>query len=190
MAQQNASSQSKVMLITGASRGIGAALVEGFRARGCRVIANSRTIEPSDSRYTHRVAISNRRLVVADQRHVTFTYKDYRIEGPGRYKTMTLGTHEFIRRFLSHVLPRGFHRIRHYGLLASGTRADNLATMRALLAMAAPASKDNGAGKAATPAMDVPLCPCCGGRMLIIERFEGRCRRRKTPPAPMGFDTS
>ena len=92
------------------------------------------------SRYTHRVAISNRRLVAADKTGVTFKYKDYRIEGPGRYKAMTLETGEFIRRFLTHVLPKGFHRIRHYGLLASGVRADNLATIRILLAMAAPAS--------------------------------------------------
>ena len=75
------------------------------------------------ARYTHRVAISNRRLIRADADGVTFTYKDYRVEGPGRFKTMTLATHEFIRRFLMHVLPKGFHRIRHYGLLANGNRA-------------------------------------------------------------------
>src|SRR6266849_6193936 len=68
------------------------------------------------SRYTHRVAISNRRLIAADKTGVTFTWKDYRIDGPDRYKTMTLPTHEFIRRFLTHVLPKGLHRIRHYGL--------------------------------------------------------------------------
>src|SRR6266436_3171371 len=79
------------------------------------------------SRYTHRVAISNRRLISADETGITFKWKDYRIEGPDRYKTMTLPTHEFIRRFLMHVLPRGFHRIRHYGLLASGNRAANIA---------------------------------------------------------------
>ena len=77
------------------------------------------------SRYTHRVAISNSRLIAADATGVTFRYKDYRIEGPGRYKTMTLKPDEFIRRFLIHVLPKGFHRIRHYGLLASGTKADD-----------------------------------------------------------------
>jgi hypothetical protein len=63
------------------------------------------------SRYTHRVAISNRRLISADETGVTFNWKDYRIEGPDRYKTMTLPTGEFIRRFLTHVLPKGFHRI-------------------------------------------------------------------------------
>jgi Putative transposase len=141
------------------------------------------------SRYTHRVAISNRRLIAADKTGVTFTYKDYRIEGPGRYKAMTLETGEFIRRFLTHVLPKGFHRIRHYGLLASGARADNLATIRILLAMEAPASSKK---KADAPAPDKPLriCPCCGSRMIVIETFEGSCRRRKLVPAPAGIDTS
>jgi Putative transposase len=75
-------------------------------------------------RYTHRVAISNRRLIAAYENGVTFRYKDYRIDAPGRYTTMTLDTHEFIGRFLMHVLPKGPHRIRHYGFLANGTRAD------------------------------------------------------------------
>jgi hypothetical protein len=75
------------------------------------------------SRYTHRVAISNRRLVAADDGGVSFRWKDYRIDGPGCWKTMTLAPHEFIRRFLMHVLPKGFHRIRHYGLFANGNRA-------------------------------------------------------------------
>ena len=87
------------------------------------------------SRYTHRIAISNRRLVAADEKGVAFKYKDYRIDGPARYKTMTLATDEFIRRFLIHVLPKGFHRIRHYGLLASGNRAANIAHARKLLAV-------------------------------------------------------
>src|SRR6202166_2181433 len=86
------------------------------------------------SRYTHRIAISNRRLLSADQNGVAFRYKDYRIEGPARYKTMTLPTDEFIRRFLIHVLPKGFHRIRHYGLLATGSRPQNIAHARELLA--------------------------------------------------------
>jgi hypothetical protein len=87
------------------------------------------------SRYTHRVAISNHRLISADQTSVTFKWKDYRIEGPGRYKTMTLATDEFIRRFLMHVLPKGVHRIRHCGLLANGNCAANIARARELLAM-------------------------------------------------------
>jgi Putative transposase/Transposase zinc-binding domain len=144
------------------------------------------------ARYTHRVAISNRRLIAADASGVAFTFKDYRIEGPGRYKRMTLETDEFIRRFLIHVLPKGFHRIRHYGLLASGARAENLATMRILIAMAAPASKkaDSGKADALAAAAPVHLCPCCGSPMLIVERFEGRCRRRRPAPAPAGIDTS
>src|SRR6516165_82411 len=113
------------------------------------------------ARYTHRVAISNRRLITADASGVTFTFKDYRIEGPGRYKKMTLETGEFIRRFLIHVLPKGFHRIRHYGLLASGARAENLATMRILIAMAATASKRKQADNADMLAAAAPvrLCP-------------------------------
>jgi hypothetical protein len=87
------------------------------------------------ARYTHRVAISNRRLIACDDNGVTFKWKDYRLEGPERYKAMTLATHEFIRRFLIHVLPSGFHRIRHYGLFASGKRADNIARARQLLAV-------------------------------------------------------
>ena len=89
------------------------------------------------SRYTHRVAISNRRLIALDETGVTFRFKDYRRDGAERYGTMTLAIGEFIRRFLLHVLPRGFHRIRHYGLLASGGRRDNLARARELLAAAA-----------------------------------------------------
>jgi len=157
-----------------------------------RPFSSPKTVLAYLSRYTHRVAISNRRLIAADKTGVTFKYKDYRIEGPGRYKTMTLGAHEFIRRFLIHVLPKGFHRIRHYGLLASGVRADNLATMRILLAMDAPASNKKNAGKTDVPVPDKPvrICPCCGGRMLIIETFEGSCRRRRPVPAPAGIDTS
>ena len=92
------------------------------------------------SRYTHRVAISNRRLVAADDDAIAFRWKDYRINGPGRWKTMRLHPHEFIRRFLLHVLPKGFHRIRHYGLFASANRAENIATARALLNVAPPAA--------------------------------------------------
>jgi Putative transposase/Transposase zinc-binding domain len=144
------------------------------------------------ARYTHRVAISNRRLITADASGVTFTFKDYRIEGRGRYKKMTLETGEFIRRFLIHVLPKGFHRIRHYGLLASSARAENLATLRILIAMAAPPSKRKQADKAdalATAAL-VRLCPCCGSPMLIVETFEGSCRRRTPAPVPAPIDTS
>ena len=121
------------------------------------------------ARYTHRVAISNRRLIALDDKNVTFKWKDYRIEGRERYKVMTLATNEFIRRFLSHVLPSGFHRIRYYGLLASGKRADNIARARELLAMPKPRTD---AGTIEQPPTLSHPCPCCGGRMIIIETFE------------------
>jgi len=124
------------------------------------------------ARYTHRVAISNRRLLSVDDHGVTFKVKDYRVEGPGRYTTMTLATHEFIRRFLMHVLPKGLHRIRHYGLLANGNRAANLARMRELLGMAAPTMEAGPGAEPATPEAHAQLCPCCGGRMRVIEIFQ------------------
>jgi Putative transposase/Transposase zinc-binding domain len=145
------------------------------------------------SRYTHRVAISNSRLIAFNQNGVTFRWKDYRIEGRDRYKTMTLSTDEFIRRFLIHVLPRGFHRIRHYGLFARPSCANNIARARELLA--APKSPcDAGAG-AATEQSQTPAhpCPCCGGRMVIIEIFQRGCAPRSrptTPPAAIRIDTS
>ena len=86
------------------------------------------------ARYTHRVAISNARLIALDEKGVTFKWKDYRIKGRDRLKTMTLDAGEFIRRFLLHVLPSGFHRIRHYGLFAGAVRADNIERVRQLLA--------------------------------------------------------
>ena len=132
------------------------------------------------SRYTHRVAISNRRLLSLDERGVTFRYKDYRRSGAERYQVMTLATDEFIRRFLLHVLPRGFHRIRHYGLLATGGRRDNLARARELLVAAPPTPEPDDAPE---PSDQRPPCPCCGGRMLIVETFERRCQAR-APPAP------
>ena len=127
------------------------------------------------SRYSHRVAISNSRLIAADATSVTFKVKDYRVEGPGRYTTMTFGTQEFIRRFLLHVLPKGFHRIRHYGLLAGGARDERLAQARELLQ--APASistdpDDEAAADEATGSALATPCPCCGGRMILIETFE------------------
>ena len=123
------------------------------------------------SRYTHRVAISNRRLIRADAENVTIRCKDYRVAGPERYTTMTLSTDEFIRRFLLHVLPKGFHRIRHYGLLANGNRAANIAKARELLA--AP-QHDAAACKreASEPEISAHPCPRCGAPMRIIETFE------------------
>ncbi len=145
------------------------------------------------ARYTHRVAISNRRLLSVDARGVTFKVKDYRVEGPGRYTTMTLATHEFIRRFLMHVLPKGLHRIRHYGLLAGGNRAANLARMRELLGMAAPATEAGPGDEPATPEARAQLCPCCGGRMRIIEVFQAGtmpCARASPASAVIRIDTS
>jgi hypothetical protein len=147
------------------------------------------------SRYTHRIAISNRRLIAVDENSVTFKYKDYRIEGPARYPRMTLGTHEFIRRFLMHVLPKGFHRIRHYGLLANGNRAANVARARALLAMPAPVKATEPEKPAALdePRVLARPCPCCGGRMIVIETFERGCEpsyRAATTAGAIRVDTS
>ncbi len=129
------------------------------------------------SRYTHRVAISNRRLLAFNEAGVTFRYKDYRRDGADRQQVMTLGTDEFIRRFLLHVLPRGFHRIRHYGLLASSARKATLARARELLAVAPPSDDD----VPEEPLDARPPCPCCGGHMIIIETFE-RWRQPRAPP--------
>jgi Putative transposase/Transposase zinc-binding domain len=137
------------------------------------------------ARYTHRVAISNSRLISADDAGVTFKWKDYRLEGPHRSKLMTLATHEFIRRFLIHVLPRGFRRIRHYGLLANGNRAANIARARELLALPARAkvSKTSEAMAPDEPRILPRPCPCCGGRMIIIETF-ARGREPYQRPTP------
>ncbi|RWB65081.1 IS91 family transposase [Mesorhizobium sp.] len=129
------------------------------------------------SRYTHRVAISNRRLIRFDENGVTFRYKDYRRDGAERQQVMTIATDEFIRRFLLHVLPRGFHRIRHYGLLAGSARKTSLAIARELLNVAAPSDDDT----TEEPDDFRPPCPCCGGRMIIIETFE-RWRQPRGPP--------
>jgi putative transposase/transposase-like zinc-binding protein len=147
------------------------------------------------ARYTHRVAISNRRLIALDDNGVTFKWKDYRIEGCERYKVMTLATSEFIRRFLIHVLPDGFHRIRYYGLLASTTRAENIARARELLAvpiLPIEAIKD-ASTEAAEPQTPEHPCPCCGGRMIVIEIFARGCSPQYRPTAPVAairIDTS
>jgi hypothetical protein len=141
------------------------------------------------SRYTHRVAIANSRLIACDRTSVTFRWKDYRSDGRDRQKVMTLSTGEFIRRFMIHVLPHGFHRIRHYGLLASGTRADNISRARELLAVAKPEGEPTGA--AVDPGKSA--CPCCGDRMIIIEVFERGATPRHRPTAPTSvirLDTS
>jgi hypothetical protein len=136
------------------------------------------------SRHTHRVAISNRRLIAYDEIGVTFRYKDYRRDGADRQRVMTLAPHEFIRRFLLHMLPRGFHRIRHYGLLAGATRKASLERARELLAVAPPPHDD----MPAEPADTRPPCPCCRGHMVVIETFARWCQPRAPPPgsAPTG----
>jgi hypothetical protein len=143
------------------------------------------------SRYTHRVAISNRRLVAADDGAIAFRWKDYRIDGPARWKTMRLHPHEFIRRFLIHVLPKGFHRIRHYGLFAGINRADNIATARALLGVAQPAGDPQKPQESPADAPRVLPCPCphCGARMIVIETFARGCEP-SWRPTPAGFDSS
>jgi hypothetical protein len=132
------------------------------------------------SRYTHRVAISNRRLLAFDDAGVTFRYKDYRRDGGQRQRVMTLAPDEFIRRFLLHVLPRGFHRIRHYGLLASSARKDSLARARDLLAVAPPPDDDV---PKEPPDVRLP-CPCCGGQMIVVEIFARWSQPRAPPRAP------
>jgi Putative transposase/Transposase zinc-binding domain len=144
------------------------------------------------SRYTHRVAIANRRLVALDDAGVTFRWKDYRAKERERAKLMTLAIDEFIRRFLIHVLPGGFHRIRHYGLFANGGRADNIARARQLLngpvVQSEPGDADSTDDGEPQP-LSYP-CPCCGGRMIIIEIFERGCAPRHRPTASRRIDTS
>ncbi len=137
------------------------------------------------SRYTHRVAIANSRLIACDAETVTFRWKDYRAKGRERHKTMTLAIPEFIRRFLIHVLPKGFHRIRHYGLLGNTSRAENLARAREFLrAVVAEPQPDDAVTDEPPP--PVCPCPCCGGRMIVIETFA----RGRAPITPIRIDTS
>jgi hypothetical protein len=144
------------------------------------------------SLYTHRIAISNRRLVSADAATVSFNYKDYRLDGPERFKVMALPTGEFIRRFLSHVLPKGFHRIRHYGLLANGNRAENVAKARELLAVPTPVEVPaRQSADDETPRVHPRACPCCGSPMLVIEVFgRGQTPRHRATPLAVRIDTS
>ena len=134
------------------------------------------------SRYTHRVAISNSRIVSADATTVAFRWKDYRIKNGERQKVMRLATPEFIRRFLIHVLPDGFHRIRHYGLLASATRKANIAKARALLG-AEPVKNEDPPTAEIIPLTLREPCPDCGGQMRIIEIFRrGQKPQTRAPP--------
>jgi hypothetical protein len=141
------------------------------------------------SRYTHRVAIANSRLIACDDTGVTFRWKDYRAKGRERMKVMTLASDEFIRRFLIHVLPSRFHRIRHYGLFANGGRAENIARARELLGVSPTQNEPNDADADEPPTSLLP-CPCCGGRMIIIEIFEHGSTPRTRPSSPIRIDTS
>jgi hypothetical protein len=141
------------------------------------------------ARYTHRVAIGNSRLVELTDEHVRFRWKDYRANDRSKNKVMTLAAGEFMRRFLMHVLPNGFHRIRHYGLFANGRRVENLALCRELLDVSSIPKSHDATGYAdpcKTP-VESPACPCCGGRMRIIEKFDGAYSR---PRPAKRFDSS
>jgi hypothetical protein len=134
------------------------------------------------ARYTHRVAIANSRLITLDARGVTFKWKDYRAKGKTKYKTMTLSAAEFMRRFLLHVLPSGFHRIRHYGLVANAGRRDNLAKARELLNVPPDIDNEARTDNAATdPVQPTYICPDCGAPMIIIETF-ARGQSIRAPP--------
>ena len=135
------------------------------------------------SRYTHRVAISNSRLLCLDERGVTFRWKDYRAKGRARHKPMTLGAEEFMRRFLLHVLPGGFHRIRHYGLLANGSRKASLALARELLHQPSPSSaQDDSTEDQPGTALPTFVCPHCGHTMIILHTFTRGQTIRAPPP--------
>jgi hypothetical protein len=156
----------------------------------CRSLTPAVSLLAYLARYTHRVAISNSRLVALDERGVTFRYKDYRRNGQTRYRTMTLSADEFIRRFLLHVLPKGFHRIRHYGLLASAGCRANIARARELMAapmapVDPPAVHNTADPHAATDHR--PPCPCCGGRMIIVEVFARDGASRGPPSSRAGI---
>jgi predicted Zn-ribbon and HTH transcriptional regulator len=136
------------------------------------------------SRYTHRIAISNSRLIRMDDQGVTFRVKNYRVKGAGRHTTMTLATNEFIRRFLIHVLPRGQHRIRHYGFYGNGNRAANIARIRRLLGAKAPDQKRDDSDipdKTDEPRVLALPCPCCGGQLIIIDTI-ARAQHPRAPP--------
>jgi hypothetical protein len=144
------------------------------------------------SRYTHRVAIGNSRLIAFNDSAVTFKWKDYRANQQQRAKVMTLATDEFIRRFLIHVLPSGFHRIRHYGLFANGGRAENIARARQLLSVPEMRQKprDTTAADDGEPQPSAYPCPCCGGRMIVIEIFERGRAPRHRPTQRIWIDSS
>ena len=159
-----------------------------------RPFAGPATVLAYLSRYTHRVAIANSRLIALDEHGVTFKWKDYRAKGQCRHKSMTLATDEFIRRFLLHVLPSGFHRIRHYGLIANTGRKENLARARELLMSENPGDTTDGGtdGADATTRVDKDepthatyVCPDCGAPMIIMDTFV-RGQMPRAPPLSSG----
>ena len=135
------------------------------------------------SRYTHRIAISNHRLISADAKTVAFRWKDYRIKSGDRMKVMRLSTSEFIRRFLIHVLPSGFHRIRHTGFLANGIRRNRIEMIRRLLDVDPDADLKTDDEQCAEPNEQNQACPKCGGAMIVIETFKrGQAPKSRAPP--------
>jgi Putative transposase len=181
-----------------------AAHLAPLRRKNCFVYAKPPFAGPEAglaylARSTHRVAIANSRLVRLDEsgvtfRYITFRYKDYRCDGQARYRMMTLAAHEFIRRFLLHLLPRGFHRIRHYGRLASAGCKTNIARAKELISVPLPpdplAEDDNNDQAAGTATDYRPPCPCCGGRMILVEIFERGAAPRGPPSPQAGVGTA
>jgi hypothetical protein len=141
------------------------------------------------ARYTHRVAIGNSRIVELTNEHVRFRWKDYRVNGRSKSKVMALAVGEFMRRFLMHVLPDGFHRIRHYSLSTNGRRVDNIALCRERLAVPTSTQESDGVDRSdqSRASVEPPPCPYCGGRMTITETFDGAYSR---PHPARGFDSS
>jgi Putative transposase len=135
------------------------------------------------ARYTHRVAISNKRLIAINDGGITFAYKDYRRAPGDQQQTMTLTPDAFISRFLLHVLPKGFHRIRHYGFLSSGVRVKEIAAIRELLGVpeTPPKDADNAPSADTPPKKPWMICPCCGGDMVIIDIFQCKAQPRAPP---------
>jgi len=138
------------------------------------------------SRYTHRVAIANNRLIALNEQGVTFKWKDYRAKQQYQHKTMTLTSDEFMRRFLLHVLPSGFHRIRHYGLLANTTRKENLARARELLMVKKTIETADADIAVGSDESVTYVCPDCGAPMIIIDTFMRGQLPRAPPPVRVG----
>src|SRR3984957_5397303 len=158
-----------------------------------RPFAGPRAVLPYLARYPHRVAIANSRLIALDEAGVTFKWKDYRIKGRDRLRTMTLDAAEFIRRFLLHVLPSGLPRSPHSGLFAGTVRARNIERVRQALAAPerSPAETDCDFEDRDTEGPSPGRrCPCCGGRVILVETFDGARPARSPSPTRIRIDTS